>query len=846
MRDELKCCYSMHQDTIRVAIIGSGLTGLVATYLLSSDLQPADSSTSDVQAPTPSAPPRGRRICVEIFERASTLGMDSASISVPLDSAFTRDADPFNSAGGAGIVSGRNRPRIELDSVTGDRMLRIDVPMRAFTGGYYPELLSLYRHLGIRTQQTNFTYSFASDNSAPQRPPLRVNTEQITSSDMLVESATPRAPQPTVLYNGANGMRGISLPSGLLVPKPRKAYHTSAIGSAQALIRQVAGICTYFIEMFFLVLAYLQLLVIALWHHRTGHTTSLDHPIRKYTLTDLVMDPFPRRPTLQPQPKQANMRHRIALRTVPSFFVGRAIGTAEQIVEATLRRVVYLDPLFVRRTLVPLFGAVMTCSSESVWQSPASEILNYVALTLGRDHYTVKDGVRNVVAALLVHLDPYAQQCDNEYQNDAVENSLPARVEDIPSSAPGKVWTSAEVLGVSYSEGLAYLDVVHHSEGGKASGSTLSSTPMTRQSSTQYGSSTPSSASSVSSTPTTPTSSPLSSQSSRSTLLEDSRAPSAPSRDATRHGGYHHLVFATQANQSARFLRQYLASLLGELPSTSESSAGDCDRAKKTRAAVRQVEQVVEVLETFKYEKSLVVNHTDSALLPASRSDWRDLNLVSPAKFETVGPKMDSRTLQQRKQEVEEHDRSHADSTASDVGSAGRDGQAVAWHSRLCDEYHRSETRHLHTMATHLLVGTGDAPAGQERLLLQTTNPLPLLMPRASTVLSKSYFDRAVLDVDSSLARQQLFCFGDSSADSSPAPQAATGLRLGRLQGSVSPHMPGIWTCGSWASGIPLLEGCVVSARLVASQIIRDHNLSIPPESDWLSLSNPQRATRGD
>lgn len=33
---------------------------------------------------------------------------------------------------------------------------------------------------------------------------------------------------------------------------------------------------------------------------------------------------------------------------------------------------------------------------------------------------------------------------------------------------------------------------------------------------------------------------------------------------------------------------------------------------------------------------------------------------------------------------------------------------------------------------------------------------------------------------------------------------------------------PGIWACGSWSPGIPLLEGCVTSSKLVVEALLRE------------------------
>ncbi len=173
---------------VRVAIVGSGLTGLVATYILSAHNV---SSSSDSNAP---------QISVEIFERAPTLGMDSASITVPLSPpssthtiatpAVSSPSPAHNDTSHASADMPRSSKRLKLqtqplptlpppptlaaeDEKTHDkRFLRIDVPMRAFTGGY-PQLLALYRHLGVRTKKTN-----SPIHSPPSHPTLRPGRTQ--------------------------------------------------------------------------------------------------------------------------------------------------------------------------------------------------------------------------------------------------------------------------------------------------------------------------------------------------------------------------------------------------------------------------------------------------------------------------------------------------------------------------------------------------------------------------------------------------------------------------------------------------------------------------------------------
>lgn len=116
-----------------------------------------------------------------------------------------------------------------------------------------------------------------------------------------------------------------------------------------------------------------------------------------------------------------------------------------------------------------------------------------------------------------------------------------------------------------------------------------------------------------------------------------------------------------------------------------------------------------------------------------------------------------------------------------------------------------------YTMATHI-VGRFE-----DMVIMQTTNPLPWLFPEESKCISQSTFERFVLTLEGRKARELFF---DRDATKSRQPM------LGALQGPPGQghngvcKSPGIWFCGSWSYGVPLLEGCVTSARLVTDRIL--------------------------
>ncbi|KAG9014737.1 hypothetical protein FRB94_010584 [Tulasnella sp. JGI-2019a] len=133
---------------IKIAVAGSGLAGLTAAYLLARQNEKLQHVTIEVH----------------LFEKSTTLGMDSQSVSVPLDN--------------------------------GEK-LRVDVPMRSFQGGYYRQLIALYNHLDIKLKCVDFTYSFS-------------HLRKLVTSNETPSMGT------FFIYNGQNGKRGLGLPSQYL------------------------------------------------------------------------------------------------------------------------------------------------------------------------------------------------------------------------------------------------------------------------------------------------------------------------------------------------------------------------------------------------------------------------------------------------------------------------------------------------------------------------------------------------------------------------------------------------------------------------------------------------------
>ncbi|KAK1984486.1 hypothetical protein LZ30DRAFT_586163 [Colletotrichum cereale] len=93
---------------LRVAVVGTGLAGLTAAYVLQNDEQ--------------------QRYAVTLLEQAESLSFDSASVAI-------------------------------RDERSGD-VERVDIPMRALAGGYYANVMRMYDYLGVPYHPVRFLFSF--------------------------------------------------------------------------------------------------------------------------------------------------------------------------------------------------------------------------------------------------------------------------------------------------------------------------------------------------------------------------------------------------------------------------------------------------------------------------------------------------------------------------------------------------------------------------------------------------------------------------------------------------------------------------------------------------------------
>ncbi|KAH7104501.1 FAD/NAD(P)-binding domain-containing protein [Auriculariales sp. MPI-PUGE-AT-0066] len=225
------------------------------------------------------------------------------------------------------------------------------------------------------------------------------------------------------------------------------------------------------------------------------------------------------------------------------------------------------------------------------------------------------------------------------------------------------------------------------------------------------------------------------------------------------YGPFDHVVIGTQANQAARLLGALSTALNRDDP-----ARGDVDA-------------LLQPLKNFHYVDTIVCNHTDSSLLPPLK-DRRDLNFlhIQPNSAFKASP------------------------------------------SDLC-------VLPSCVMTTHVL---SNQTTDTGLLLLQTTNPS--IPPRRESVLSVARLQRAVLTPAAKAALPSLATLTLRPTTWRNLWRPSESWSLGPAQGlSVRNRVKqstqktvGLWCCGSYAhGGIPLLEGCVVSASNVAAEIAR-------------------------
>ncbi|KAL2838191.1 hypothetical protein BJY01DRAFT_251093 [Aspergillus pseudoustus] len=159
----------------RVAIVGSGMAGLVAGYLLANDKE--------------------GRFEVEVLEMQDCLSLDSASytlprprqppfpppccsdaVSVPTNGTGTANGSTVKPKSASTIKTQTQTQTAETDEQD-EGEERVDLPMRAFAAGYYDNLRKLYTHLGVTFEEPRFVYSLSTLASTGDSPTTKKRTQ---------------------------------------------------------------------------------------------------------------------------------------------------------------------------------------------------------------------------------------------------------------------------------------------------------------------------------------------------------------------------------------------------------------------------------------------------------------------------------------------------------------------------------------------------------------------------------------------------------------------------------------------------------------------------------------------
>ncbi|KAG0225759.1 hypothetical protein BGW42_004104 [Actinomortierella wolfii] len=300
---------------------------------------------------------------------------------------------------------------------------------------------------------------------------------------------------------------------------------------------------------------------------------------------------------------------------------------------------------------------------------------------------------------------------------------------------------------------------------------------------------------------------------------------------------FDHIIFATQANQAAATLAGQSISLLPrpylakennpELGKREEHDMVDAEtpRGVENIASDHPFYEAISVLTKFPYERTQVVCHTDTSFLPKDPAHWRLLNIAKSTNADILA----SETANCHPWDEEQGVLAEKDAGVSSAnvqssltsmryrggakGTGPLDEKTKGKRAIRLPVSTASQT-HNSAMATHIMNNT--APTlGQTTKFLQTTNPI--FPPRPETVISSAWFERAVVNPRSFKAVDDLDRLMEEQAVrlalAASSPSAATTTKK-RASDRV-------WFVGSYAyTGIPLLEGCVVSALHAVERIM--------------------------
>ncbi|KAI7831581.1 hypothetical protein BC939DRAFT_437470 [Gamsiella multidivaricata] len=334
------------------------------------------------------------------------------------------------------------------------------------------------------------------------------------------------------------------------------------------------------------------------------------------------------------------------------------------------------------------------------------------------------------------------------------------------------------------------------------------------------------------------------------------------------HREFDHVIFATQANQAATMLAGQKASKPLPKPYVTAREKGDDesnygrmedhdltdpetpkDVSANTITKSHPFYSQIQTLLKFPYERTQVVCHTDTSFLPKDPGSWRLLNIAKSTAANILASPFDMVTAELEQQREREGStrfsiKSFITSGESELKNRkkGHDSgiSSPEWQSGSTTPTSTASQSYNSAMATHIMNNTASS-LGTTTKFLQTTNPI--FQPKPETVISSAWFERAVVNPESMKAVDELNQQMEDQVE-----RLLAAAKMGTQSASISDR---VWFVGSYAyPGIPLLEGCVVSAVQVMERIVaaepRHHlaaSISAAKES-FLKRDEPMRERR--
>jgi hypothetical protein len=256
---------------------------------------------------------------------------------------------------------------------------------------------------------------------------------------------------------------------------------------------------------------------------------------------------------------------------------------------------------------------------------------------------------------------------------------------------------------------------------------------------------------------------------------------------------FDHVIFASQANQAGLLLGGYYKAL----SDSSNASSVTSDTISSHMSNTKLEKERLEALSKFQYTTSIVINHYDEdGTLSSDSNDRRMLNI---ARWH----EQDQATSSLLGGEEEKLD--HAKQLGKEYVMATHDLSILNPNCIAPANY-----KLIGTMKKSTTNSDDDLNISNGHLrLLQTTNPIVNI--KEEYIVSKKIFERARVTLESREILKRFLIYPGEEIRSINNEQEEVGCYQG---------LGGVWFVGSWAAeGIPLLEGCVVSAARAVEAI---------------------------